>query len=135
MKIQKDILSIQVSELLPGKTADYYRIDLISRDYKDTYTIAVCPEHRNYEYWKPIVDNSTELCVALSTTYTLKGNLEDSICEKTGAVRLNADKKPTYTATHDRKEALAKLKDDLGINPTQPIADPFNTLFGYGEED
>ncbi len=132
MQIQDELISIQVSELMQGQHDDFHRIDFITRDYTRTYTITVCPAHRNYVHWAPIVATASEFCVVIRDAHTLDRLLEHSKCERTGAYRLNADKKPVYVETYSRNETLARLKDELGINPIQPIADPLDTLFGAG---
>lgn len=134
MILTEDILSIQVSELMEGRHDDFHRIDFITRDFTRTYTITVCPAHKNYVHWQPIVEAATEYCVVLRDAHTLDRLMEHSKCPHTGAYRLNADKKPTYIATYDRNETLARLKDELGLNPALPIADPLETLFGAGVE-
>ena len=134
MKITEDILSIQVSELLRGKTDDFYRIDFVSTDYRETYTITACPLHKNYVNWLPLIETGHELCVQLRGVRTLFKDYDESRCKRSGAIRLNADSKPDFINSYDRDQALDKLKSTLGLNRAKPIANPLNTLFGYGDE-
>ena len=135
MNLDADILSIQVSELLKGKTDDFYRIDFVSTDYRETYTITACPAHKNFARWLPLIETGHELVVQVRGVRTLFKDLDESRCKRSGAVRLNADSKPTFINSYDRNQALDKLKETLGLNRANPIADPLQTLFGYGDED
>lgn len=127
-------MAIQVSELLKGRSEDYYRIDFISLDYKEIYTLTVCPGCDNYDHWEGIVRYGNSLCPVIDNFRTLYGDYEKSRCPNTGAIRINADGKPDYLEAFDRDPALALLKESLGLNPMNPIADPLDTLFGYSDE-